>query len=207
MQESRTGQVKLPDDEPGAFAQVVYFAYYGKMEYEPHKLWDIYLNKAPILVDEVGYDEKHMEAVKVYFLAQKLGMEDLQNWCIDRVRWSIGDRYLNADEVALILENSLPDQPMLRLALHATAYEIVRLEGGWDRWKRHNPKLYRVLVHGDPTHHEMLTRAVATHGQQKPPWVSEDMCRWHVHPKDHSAPACSRPKVKQENVGGVAGPL
>ena len=82
MLEAAKGQVKLPFDDPDAFSEVVRFAYWQSMSYDLPELYragqgdGVPLRAYPLA-------ENFLLTVKVYILAEKPGMEALQNMAVD----------------------------------------------------------------------------------------------------------------------------
>lgn len=142
-QEYQTGKIKLPNDEPEVFAQVVYFVYYGQMEYDVHKLW--FENRCMKLEKEIATErDKHtLKAIKVYCLAQKSGFDELQNWCIDRISSSLDWRSFVAEEVTVILDDSLPTQALFSCYARRVVQMEARLSADVSSFRRRQFRLPR----------------------------------------------------------------
>ena len=179
MREAEEGVIRMPEDDPAVFAELLHFIYFDKLSCDLCKLFDD-RKIAENPNGKIIYLEKATNVFKLYSLAKKLGMEKLQNIALDAVidynnLCAPSNNMLNYMAANSDDEDALYRYIFQYLAVGAFTYSSDWLEG---------LLIYR---NGIAKSHELqseLTRAMIKHKNGTLPAEYSFMARcnaWHTH--------------------------
>lgn len=178
MRESLEGVVKMPEDDPAAFSEVVDWIYHKKFEVDLPK----------ICAENRDIERPHrpdvsllrITRIRTYLLAQKLMAESLLNTVIDDLRAAWGISLPGNNELRLIFEAADQDNKLHELARRHLAYVICH-KGGWNPWKASSPFTYVGLLQGNAELLEVALSAVSSFPNKTYTVCSLPKCHFHVH--------------------------
>jgi hypothetical protein len=185
MKESEERIVRLPEDSPDVFNDLLYWAYHGKFEVDIQALCE------PKDGDEIYMSQMVNRRVQVYALAQRLCTEPAVNDAIDSLYTTDmrGDVTLKAIELALALTE--PPDPLRRVLKQQLFCDITGTSEDYDvledfeKWKKENTVRYehfRTSLGLLEFLLETITESEDILGLDL-----EDLCTWHTH---ISTPKC-----------------
>ena len=189
MREAESGQVKLPEDEPKAFSEVLHFMYFQRLSFDICALHAKAAQSAVLNPDDKkpALTKKSSLLVKVYILGKKLGMEALQNATVDALRNSAQYTRFGSCQLNLVESGTEDNDPMRWMLLYSKARDIKH--DGWKKWRR--GPTYRYWLQENPEAGEMIAETLAGYEDQGPTYQDGFHCHWHSH---IDTPACDRQK-------------
>jgi hypothetical protein len=167
MSESINGVIRLPEDDANAFVVVTYWIYSKKLVgWKP--------SQRP---EERVFLEAHQ--AKIYVLADKLMMEDMQNAVIDACFPFMGLKSTKLEFHEVVFEQVPLGSPFRRLALALLASQIYRC-GGVSEWKKKSTTIYPDFASVSAQKMEYVLDAIAHFPDRKDLPKLKD-CEWHKH--------------------------
>lgn len=176
LKDAKACSFRLPDDDPGAFGQVLHFARHGELQYDLPALCKHNNKDNP---DEKIFFARSQDVVKTYVLAQKLGMEALQNAACDAIRNSLAHLDLTSSQMRHIVETCEKDDPLYRLSMQALAVDIHKM--GWSRWRVNCSWWFQAFVQDAPENVQLIAEALTMYKDFEYPTTGEGVCKWHTH--------------------------
>lgn len=168
--------IKLPDDDPGAFGQVLHFVRYRKMQYDLAALCKHNGGSNP---EGKFFYAKSPEMVKTYVLAKKLGVEAVQNAACDQLRNALAYILLTPSEMTHIVDHCDPTDPLFRLSMQALAVNIYKT--GWERWRVSNGTWFESFCDQRELNAEVIAEALVQYDSSDYPQTGAGVCQWHTH--------------------------
>jgi hypothetical protein len=171
--EAETKEVKLREDSPVAFEQVLEFAYRSKCRI-------IVPPKDPILnVSKEASDQVYI-LLKTYILADKLCMESLSNHLID-LHKSFAHYYeICGGELAFLTTHGPPGNKMREFPLQQAAWEVGVV--GRDAYRKRSMELFDSFVDLSVESALAVTeKAFRIRRADGRPAKQASACRWHIH--------------------------
>jgi hypothetical protein len=138
---------------------------------------------------------RYQQLVRCYIIGNTLQAFDFQNAVIDLIISTVKSASLassstsvpyTGSNIALVYENTIPNDPLRRFVLDGTLdfdYEEVGMPDITAETKEYAEELIRYLM--------KLTKGDGA--AQKLPW-EKDPCTYHFHPDDSAGYSCSRPE-------------
>lgn len=193
VREALTGEVKLPEDPPRAFKEIVNYIYHERLSFDLDALCQLTvdLGEAEAWRTSARY-EKFFLIIQVYALTKKLAMEELMNLTIDIIRKATdAQRFTNHHH--LYLEAHLEEGDKLRaLSLYCEAWYITI--DGYPVWAD-GSKCRRWAAADTTTSMQMVLAAVTENlrklrstGKLRRPADEKFSCRWHTHVETEACP-------------------
>lgn len=177
MKESQEGVVRLPEDDPAAFAEVAYWIYHGKLEQDLESMAQAKLQKSSSTNLSADIVELRL---KTYLLAKKMLVEDQQNYCVDSLQAAYILLTPSAHVLAFVYHNFEPDDPLRALLLRRLAWAVMNC-GGWKSWKEQHKSTYKKFMWGSIEHVEWAFEAVTKHAKEVKFLNGAPKCLYHVH--------------------------
>lgn len=131
MKEAQESVVKLPEDDPEAFEELIFFMYYGKFKVDLKELGNGKL-RAKNSSTDFGNDVRRR--CRTWILADKLLAETAANAAIDSLRDHLRRFDANATTLRLVLQYASRGSAILRLVSQRFS-RSVKKAGGWEKWK------------------------------------------------------------------------
>jgi hypothetical protein len=196
MRESQENIVRLPEDNPYAFSQLVHWLYTRQFEF----------NFVQDVSDFHNDDDTHgrfpepLQAkqdaiINVYLMAKKFCAEELQNYVIDCLRISLEDCLWEPKELQLAFDQQDPQDPLYRMASISMAQEFDQDHGTeWEQIKK--TSYYAEFIAGDMEKMEFLLKSLHIHWADPRLTGADDLCTdWHTH---IDTPKCRDPMLKHK---------
>lgn len=180
MKESQEGVVKLPEDDPLAFAEVAYWAYYGRFEQDVGSTAEGYYKKPTDRAMSQVHEQTAIR-LKTYLLAKKMMYEELQNSTVDSLRAAYKWVMPGSQSLAFVHDNFESDDCLRSYVTRLLAYNIHQV-GGWKAWKEKHAVCYNNFMQRNVDHLEWALEAVTRYQKNMPnPSKALPACLWHVH--------------------------
>lgn len=180
MKESQEGVIRLPEDDPLAFAEVAYWAYHGKFEQDVGSTAQDYYKKPTDTAMSQVYEQTAIR-LKTYLLAKKMVYEELQNSSVDSLRAAYKLVMPGSQSLAFIHDNFEPDDCFRSYVVRLLAYNIHQA-GGWKLWKEKHAVCYKDFMQGNGDHLEWALEAVTRcHKNMPNPSKASSACSYHEH--------------------------
>ena len=177
MKESAYGVVKLPEDDPAAFSEVVDWLYHKKFEVDLAKVCAKKCEGPPHRCRDLA-----ITRTRTYFLAKKLIAESIQNAAIDSLRDAWSRVLPGAPTLRVIFMGGSRDDKIHELARRLLAFKICQA-GSWDEWKANKPNVYTNLLQGNSELLEVALSAVISFPDKE--WQNSvpklPACYFHDH--------------------------
>ena len=183
--------IKLPDEDPGAFSQALYFGRTGTMQTDYAALCNHNNNSNP---NGKLFHSKSGEIVKTIVLAKRFGLEGLQNAACDNLRKAMSYIRLTSSDMLYIMDHCDQTDPLYGLTMQYLAVYINHI--GWSQWRLENDGWYRSFCDGRPFNADFLASALITYKDCEYPTTADGVCQWHTHNTiAPCAPTVNQPEV------------
>lgn len=184
MKESQEGLVRLPEDNPEAFAELAYWIYHGKLEQDLGSMADAALKQpsnTPLKTDVI------IVRLKTHLLAKKMLVEELQNYVADSLLVVYKLLTPGGHVLAFVYDNvDEPEDPLRSLIVRRLAWTIM-VSGGWESWKEKQKLVYDHFMWGNFEHVEWAFEAVTKYSKDIKFLHGASKCLYHVH---NTTPRC-----------------
>lgn len=183
MIDSAEGVVRLPKDDPRAFACIVHWLYHKTLPSKvlPEK---ILASMNSELTENTRTWGKEISSdiyllVRTYVLCQRLLMEELQNYLMDAFRVLQDKLTMDHNMFREVCDNVAQEDSLRKLLMYQLNRNILQL-GGFTAWKK-NSELYSHFAALNQGNMEMVAEALGNPSREKEPWKKGEPCDWHVH--------------------------
>jgi hypothetical protein len=183
MREKIERTIRLPEDDPKSFEQVVFWLYSEKLE---HDLEALKLSRRMSNAEAHRRIDLGCIYVRVWFLAKKLMLDTLQNTAIDLLRAVWGTYNPAYRMFKLIIDEAERTDPLRSLALRCLS-ATVNSCADFEKFKQDSQ--YLKLANNTPAALEFLSEALCDYPNTSNPARDDDACKWHVH---IDTPECSK---------------
>jgi hypothetical protein len=177
MAEAETGVVHLPDDDPQSWYELLHFMENGTMSFHIDAILKTNAGNGALFADDEEAAKLEL-TLQVYLLAEKRGFEKLQNFCIDRIRYSLQHLSLGTQLMLLIFENTPDDDPMRKVLVRNLSQYI--WQQGWPTFKQKHKHTWDNVFLRHPSWMEQLMQATYEDVRKTRVW-NANRCELHVH--------------------------
>ena len=178
MIEAAHGQIHLPEDSPSVFSEILSYVYGQKISFDLPSLYEI--GRCDAITDSSNQtDATHGKMgllVKVYILAKKFGIINLQALAIDQVRRSTKYVRIGSQCMKDIQHDTEEDDQLRLLALYEKGRNVKK--DGWDKWSK--SKTFNLWAKTDAEASNMLAGALANFVDEGPVWKEKNASRWQI---------------------------
>lgn len=187
MREKHEGVVRMPEDDANVFALIVHWAYDHELAFDIHRIRADAASKGASNQMVRVFWEKFALVLKLYFMASKLMIEELQNHIVDVILKLNSNVLFGWHHHRAVVDNTTQDEPMRLLMMQHLSWDIFR-QGGWRAWKSQAPNLVTRIDEGSE-YTDFIAEALTTFPNSKrPSSVADEPCKWHIHT---STPKCN----------------
>ena len=181
--EARSKQIDLPEDDPAIFAKLLEYIYFETIPYRLDTATRKF-NADATEEERQHFDRKRREAfmgmIKMYILAEKLGIEPLMNAVHDRYRKYHRHFWIETSELRAMIRLGPGHSLMRKYALEESAYKLD--QQGWGDWEPADPGDISKQAFYESS--GILWEFFQTYSWnlgRKDPTKDKYVCRYHVH--------------------------
>ena len=179
MVESAEGVIRMPEDDPDAFEEVLELIYFAKLSYDLVALFrDNHHTFGDSSSLEVAMEVACMHLV--YILAKELRIEAAQNAALDAIITITGIATPSRSQYRHLMENTEDDDSMRQAVLQDIAVWVLRDGSNW----LYKKSFYKKYVQSHFSRLGELSEAVVRYKDATIPYMygKKDRCEtWHVH--------------------------
>lgn len=189
MRESEERVVRLPEDDPDVFSEVVHWLYERKLNVEDEfdtaiaTIAEAADQDLPMLPAMRPFHKLTIRTTRLFYLAQKLMVEQLQNDTIDIILVKVALRNtLSFSAISRIVQAQEGDILYEWLTLHLACR--MGLEGGYPGWRKAQERTGRETLKWARRcveNMELVAAAAAASHNAKHPSTETNKCKWHIH--------------------------
>jgi hypothetical protein len=181
MKEAHENTIRLPEDDPAGFSQLLYWLYTKQFEY--NIIQDVHD------CDVAEHNEKFPEPLqgnfaaihKVCLMAKKFCVEELQNYAIDCLRITLDDCAWGPEELQQAFDQQDPQDPLYRLACLSIRLEFFyKNSESWETMQKES--FWSPFAAKSMENMELVLRSLSLHQDKLELARDEDICKiWHTH--------------------------
>lgn len=167
MVESQQGVIRLPEDDPAAFAHLCHFIYHGRFEPETKTLVEAVRASADNDSDGDSTDLLRLrtlgdEFLGAYFLAKKMLADDMAKCALGNVVSAFRTLHPTSSNLIDICERTQGGDPLRQRFMHELSYLMLSGGGyGWGRFKVKHKDLYENFARVKVEYMEFLLESLA----------------------------------------------